>query len=521
MATAVLGLSLVPAGLAVLRWNSNRAPHHEPIQGLVADFNGDGFGDLAVGVPGKDVKGHPGAGAVNVIYGSANGLTATGNQYWTEASSGLPTKPAIGDQFGFALATGDLNGDGYADLAIGVPMKASPVENAGEVVVLYGSKNGLTTTGSQAWTQNSPGISGFEQWGDEFGRSLSIADFNGDGFADLAVGVPMDSLSGKAHTGAVNVIHGSAGGLTAAGNQLWSEDVNGMQGQAHPGDLFGFSLAAGDFNRDGYKDLAVGTPGQGPPQSAGAVSVIYGTKDGLSATGNQLWTENSPGVRAVAAPFDFFGYSIAAGDFDGNAFGDLAIGVPFKDVSNVINSGGVNVLYGSANGLTATGNQFWSQAGPILNYPERADEFGFSVAAGDFNGDGKWDLAVGVPGQKVSRRIDAGAVNVIDGSANGLTATGNQFWSQDNRGIIELAEAGDRFGRSVGSANFGNGTQDDLVVGVPDENVGRIRDAGGVNVVYGSGNGLTATGNQFFTENTPGILQYSQPGDQLGYAAGR
>ena len=187
----------------------------------------------------------------------------------------------------------------------------------------------------------------------------------------------------------------------------------------------------------------------------------------------------------------------------------------------MINSGGVNVLYGSANGLTATGNQFWSQAGPILNYPERADEFGFSVAAGDFNGDGKWDLAVGVPGQKVSGRIDAGAVNVIDGSANGLTATGNQFWSQDSRGIIEVAEAGDRFGWSVGSANFGNGTQADLVVGVPDENVGRIRDAGGVNVVYGSGNGLTATGNQFFTENTPGILQYSQPGDQLGYAVER
>ena len=140
------------------------------------------------------------------------------------------------------------------------------------------------------------------------------------------------------------------------------------------------------------------------------------------------------------------------------------------------------------------------------------------VAKGDFDGDGFADLAIGEPGATVGGFAAAGDVIVIYGSANGLTATGNQFWSQDNRGIIEVAEAGDRFGRSVGSANFGNGTQADLVVGVPDENVGRIRDAGGVNVVYGSGNGLTATGNQFFTENTPGILQYSQPGDQLGYA---
>jgi hypothetical protein len=521
MATAVLGLSLVPAALAALRSSTNHRPPHAPALGVIADFNGDGFSDLAVGVPGEDVNGHPDAGGVNVIYGSATGLTAMGNQFWTESSPGVPGATALGDQFGFAVATGDLNGDGYADLAIGIPMKASPVENAGAVVVLYGSANGLTAAGSQLWTQDSPGIAGIEQRGDQFGRSLSIADFNGDGFADLAVGVPFDTLSGKVHPGGVNVIYGSSKGLSSSGNQLWSADVSGMRGQAHPGDLFGFSLAGGDFNGDGFGDLAIGVPGEGPPQSAGAVSVVYGTAAGLSSAGNQLWTQNSPGVRDVAEPFDMFGYSLAAGNFDGKGFSDLAIGVPFEDIGTVANAGGVNVLYGSPNGLSATGNQFWSQAGPILNYPERADEFGFSLAAGDFNGDGKSDLAVGVPGQKVSGRIGAGAANVIYGSASGLTATGNQFWSQDSPGIIDVAEPGDRFAFSVGSASFGNGTQADLVLGVPDEDVGRIKDAGGVNVIYGSASGLSAVGNQFFTQNTKGILDYSDPGDQFGYAVGR
>jgi len=522
VAMAVAGFSIAPGGLAGHdRGAARRVVPRGAAKGPVADFNGDGYLDLAIGVPGKDVNRRAEAGGVQVIYGSANGLAAIGNQFWTQDSPGIVGASALADQFGFAVATGDLNGDGYADLAVGVPGKSSPVEHAGGVEVMYGSAGGLTAAGNQFWTQSSPGILGSEQVGDGFGSSLAIGDFNGDGYADLAVGVPFDNVGRKRHPGAVNIIYGSASGLTVAGNQLWNLDSPGVLGTAHAGDLFGFSLATGDFNHDGFADVAVGAPGEGPPQSAGAVTVLYGSASGLATTGNQLWTQNSPGIIGVAAPFDLFGYSLAAGDFSGNGFDDLAIGVPFEEIGGAPSAGGANVIYGSAAGLTASGNQFWSQAGPILNSPQPYDEFAFSLVAGDFNGDGRADLAAGVPGERVSGRPGAGAVNVIYGSPTGLTPAGNQFWSQDSPGVIDVAEPWDRFGFTLAVGKFGNGPEVDLAIGVPFENVLRIKDAGGVNVIYGSPTGLIAAGNQFWTQSSPGILSVSQPGDQFGYSADR
>ena len=108
-----------------------------------------------------------------------------------------------------------------------------------------------------------------------------------------------------------------------------------------------------DFNGDGYADLASGIVGEdvGGLEDAGAVSVIYGSSTGLTDIGNQFWTQDSAGIQDSVEASDFFGYAVAAGDFNADGFGDLAIGAADDDVGTLVDGGVVNVLYGSAAGL--------------------------------------------------------------------------------------------------------------------------------------------------------------------------
>jgi FG-GAP repeat len=210
----------------------------------------------------------------------------------------------------------DFNGDGAADLAIGAPGENN---SAGAVHVLYGSApTGLTATGSQLWWQDSPGIAGDTEPGDEFGSALTAGDFNGDTQADLAIGAPGEN----GFAGLVHVLYGSEpAGLTATGSQVWSQNSPGIAGGSEPDDIFGEALAAGDFNGDGAADLAIGAPGEN--DFAGLAHVLYGSAAGLTATGSQAWSQNSPGIADVAEASDVFGETLAAGtlsiDGDGTA----------------------------------------------------------------------------------------------------------------------------------------------------------------------------------------------------------
>ncbi len=116
----------------------------------------------------------------------------------------------------------------------------------------------------------SVGASGHARGSTIRGNRPSVRmDFNGDGFADLAIGVPNEAVGTVTNAGAVNVIYGSTGGLsaTATPDQFWTQNTPNVAGVADVDDAFGKALAAGDFNGDGFADLAIGRPRRSPTSS--------------------------------------------------------------------------------------------------------------------------------------------------------------------------------------------------------------------------------------------------------------
>jgi FG-GAP repeat len=464
------------------------------------DFNGDGFDDLAVGAPGEAIGRLSGAGAVNVIYGSADGLVP-GADVFIQGSGGVGGTAEPGDGFGAAAAQGLFNDDEFFDLAVGSPGEAvGSVSGAGAVNILYGSAGGLT--GGPLFVQGNP------ETNDSFGFSLAAGDFNGDTFFDLAVGVPGENVGAVADAGAVTILFGSATGITGAGAQTLFQGSGGIAGTAEAFDRFGNSVASGGLANDDLADLVVGVPFEdiGSIPEAGAVNVLAGSAGGL--VNGSLATQGNPESD------DEFGFAVATGDFDEPAGDDVAVGAPGETVNGRGFAGAVSVFNGPPNGLASERLLFQGTAG-IPGSPEVEDRFGFAVAPTDSNGIGQWDLAVGVPFEDVGPDVDTGVVNLLAGSVTG--PSGGSLLQQGN------PEDFDAFGWAFAGGfflhDFDLNGFFDLAVGTPFETVGTTEAAGAVSVFEGfGGGGGVVTPGPVFTQGSGGLGGSVEAFDLVGFA---
>lgn len=420
---------------------------------LLADFNADDCADLAVGVPGENAN----TGRVVILYGSRGGVSTSAIQSLSEGLLFGARAGRSGERFGDTLASGDFDGDGITDLVVGAPGEnVSPSRQVGGVTVVYGAADGLGTgpRPSALLTQATPGVPGNAEEGDLFGEAVTGADVDGDDVDDLVVGVPMENDAGFVH-----VLPGRLGaGLGAEAGASYSQNTPGVPGLVERGDRFGAALAAGDVTGDGSADLAVGAPGEngtasGPePRGKGAVLFLPGSSTGLSGAGSQFWSQNSFGVLGVGGNHDNFGASLVMARLDNGRSADLAIGVPFDDVRSIPNAGSVNVLLGTASGLSvrgAGGARFHQNTPRIVGVPEPDDQFGRSVAAPRIQTPGQGSLVIGVPTEDL-RVDDTGLVHQLQTFEFGPNPAGSRVLQLETLGVQGSAEGQDLVGFTIG-----------------------------------------------------------------------
>ncbi len=328
----------------------------------VADLDRDGYSDLVIGTPQEKMGNSPYAGTVTIVWGSKNGLTVG-----TTIQNPHPTPG--GTYFGLSIAAADFTGDGKPDLAVSaqgdsgtaswrIRLISGPFGRTGKTgrISSYdpGIDKALTAGRVSGDARADLVVTGEKPNQDRLATAVyyrgaatgltrgaalrpaetaTIGDLNKDGYGDIVLGNPMDRdreptgvLGGK-----IDVVYGTGAGPSPSRRVAYTQNTAGVPDTAEYGDSFGGALAIADFNRDGYGDLVIGAHGESfgtdyePISGGGAITLLRGSRSGLTTAGAVQLTQDSPGVPGGTESSDNFGSALLASDVTHDGRPDLTV----------------------------------------------------------------------------------------------------------------------------------------------------------------------------------------------------
>ena len=486
-----------------------------------SDFNSDGFQDLVIAAIGEEINDVTNAGAVTILYGNESG-TINLSSFVHQNTLGVPGDSQRGDQFGFATISTDFNQDGYSDLIIGSPSKnADDIEDSGGVWIFFGGEGGIySEIGSSKFIhQGLEMIPTIPEQSDHWGFTLETGDFDLDGFGDIVISAPGKTINGKENSGEITILYGNRSRNLGQRVRTFNQSDRHIPDAAESDDRWGSALASGDFNGDGFSDLAIGSPGErwGDYTEVGAITILYGSKNGLKSEKSVRLHQSTPGVPDKNEPNDQWGSNLISGDFNNDGYEDIAIGTPNESSGDQKETGTITILQGSSLGITTQKSKFIHKGS--LNIPGNIasyDRWGSVLIAADFNKDGYVDIVAGTPDETVGLAYKSGSLTLLNGSAIGPIGKDSFTLNQISPGINGVSENADFWADSLAVTDLNGDGHADLVVSATTESVGTHFDTGSITFIWGSEEGINQAQSLTINQDSQNVPSENKSNDYWG-----